>query len=130
MSDDKTHQSPTGWNIDDVPLLLDGRADLLGRFFRRNNPKGFGRVGQQNGIDKAGFDGCDGDPLFCQAGIDVDAQLKRLKATPAIAMGTCEDDFETDMYMLTAEIHYSNQRFSNYKTRCKLPSRFKNAKQR
>ncbi len=35
-------------------------------------------------------------PLFCQAGIDVDAQLKRLKATPAIAMGTCEDDFETD----------------------------------
>lgn len=41
-----------------------------------------------------------------------------------------EDDFETDMYMLTAEIHYSNQRFSNYKTRCKLPSRFKTAKQR
>ncbi len=35
-------------------------------------------------------------PLFCQAGIDVNAQLKRLKATPAIAMGTCEDDFETD----------------------------------
>lgn len=35
-------------------------------------------------------------PLFCQAGIDVDAQLKRLKATPAIAMGACEDDFETD----------------------------------
>jgi sulfite reductase (NADPH) flavoprotein alpha-component len=35
-------------------------------------------------------------PLFCQAGIDVDAQLKRLKATPAIAMGTCEEDFETD----------------------------------
>ena len=35
-------------------------------------------------------------PLFCQAGIDVDTQLKRLKATPAIAMGTCEEDFETD----------------------------------
>lgn len=35
-------------------------------------------------------------PLFCQAGIDVDVQLKRLKATPAIDMGTCDDDFETD----------------------------------
>jgi sulfite reductase (NADPH) flavoprotein alpha-component len=35
-------------------------------------------------------------PLFCQAGIDVDKQLKRLKATPAIQMGTCDDDFETD----------------------------------
>jgi sulfite reductase (NADPH) flavoprotein alpha-component len=35
-------------------------------------------------------------PLYCQAGIDVDTQLKRLKATPAIALGTCDDDFETD----------------------------------
>ncbi len=35
-------------------------------------------------------------PLYCQAGADVDAQLKRLKATPAIGMGTCDDDFETD----------------------------------
>jgi hypothetical protein len=36
-----------------------------------------------------------------------------------------EDDYETDMYMLTAEIHFSNQRFTNYKERVKLPSRFK-----
>ena len=36
-----------------------------------------------------------------------------------------EDDYETDMYMLTAEIHFSNQRFANYKERVKLPSRFK-----
>lgn len=35
-------------------------------------------------------------PLFCQAGTDVDVQLKRLKATPAINMGTCDEDFETD----------------------------------
>ena len=36
-----------------------------------------------------------------------------------------EDDYETDMYMLNAEIHFSNQRFTNYKERVKLPSRFK-----
>jgi sulfite reductase (NADPH) flavoprotein alpha-component len=35
-------------------------------------------------------------PLYCQAGIDVDNQLKRLKATPAIQMGLCDDDYETD----------------------------------
>jgi sulfite reductase (NADPH) flavoprotein alpha-component len=35
-------------------------------------------------------------PLFCQAGIDVDTQLKRLKATPSISMGLCDEDFETD----------------------------------
>lgn len=35
-------------------------------------------------------------PLYCQAGADVDTQLKRLKATPYIAMGTCDEDFESD----------------------------------
>lgn len=36
-----------------------------------------------------------------------------------------EDDYETDMYMLTAEIHFGNQRFSSYKEKLKLPGRFK-----
>lgn len=36
-----------------------------------------------------------------------------------------EDDYETDMYMLTAEIHFGNQRFTDYKERLKLPTRFR-----
>ena len=36
-----------------------------------------------------------------------------------------EDDYETDMYMLNAEIHFSNQRFTDYKERLKLPTRFR-----
>ena len=36
-----------------------------------------------------------------------------------------EDDYETDMYMLTSEIYFSNQRFKEYRTRVTLPSRFK-----
>lgn len=31
-----------------------------------------------------------------------------------------EDDYETDMYMITQEIYFSNQRFSNYQEHVKL----------
>ena len=33
-------------------------------------------------------------PLFCQAGIDVDAQLKRLQATAIAPIALCDDDYE------------------------------------
>lgn len=33
-------------------------------------------------------------PLFCQAGIDVDAQLKRLQATALAPIALCDDDYE------------------------------------
>lgn len=36
-----------------------------------------------------------------------------------------DDEYETDMYTLAAEIHFSNQRFREYKERLKIPSRFK-----
>lgn len=33
-------------------------------------------------------------PLFCQAGIDVDTQLKRLQAKPLLPITLCDDDYE------------------------------------
>lgn len=33
-------------------------------------------------------------PLFCQAGIDIDTQLKRLQAKPIIPIVLCDDDYE------------------------------------
>lgn len=33
-------------------------------------------------------------PLFCQAGIDIDTQLRRLQAQPITAMALCDDDYE------------------------------------
>jgi sulfite reductase (NADPH) flavoprotein alpha-component len=33
-------------------------------------------------------------PLFCQAGIDIDTQLRRLHAQPITAMALCDDDYE------------------------------------
>lgn len=35
-------------------------------------------------------------PLFCQAGIDIDAQLNRLQAIQAIPSALCDDDYEGD----------------------------------
>jgi sulfite reductase (NADPH) flavoprotein alpha-component len=34
-------------------------------------------------------------PLFCQAGIDIDTQLKRLNAKPVIPITLCDDDYES-----------------------------------
>ncbi len=33
-------------------------------------------------------------PLFCQAGVDIDSQLRRLHATPLLPIAMCDDDFE------------------------------------
>ncbi|HSK12208.1 MAG TPA: flavodoxin domain-containing protein, partial [Phnomibacter sp.] len=43
-------------------------------------------------------------PLFCQAGIDADTQLKRLQATAVVPMGTCDDDYEPDAETWIAQL--------------------------
>lgn len=36
-----------------------------------------------------------------------------------------EDQYQEDMYILTQEIIESNKHYSEYKTRCRLPKRYK-----